>query len=430
MDPLMTIYRLLELATGGASLAAQSESGRLANLGTNRGYNPGTVQADQELVGQGQTGISAIDSLEPSTRDAFRNALNELGRYSPTGATYLAQLAENQGARGRQNTYLDRNIENATNSPLKGLAEDVGTFRTDSLERIDAQKAQSAAARGRAGATEGRRDEITGKVQGVADETQKYFTGVRDNPNIYSPTDIERMASTYADNQHAQEALATSSIEDSAAARGLAPGAVAALKAIAASSGGQAIDANRRDLMVQNAVQSAGRGDQAATTMAQLLGSLYGTKGNLDTAYTTVAEDQYGKGDAIDQWIEETRGTLANALFGTQAGIQTQYEGGVTNANLNRASNEQPENLMLPGQLLDEINRFNNAIRSGTEAEKAAAYSALLGTIAQVQAGQTQANSAWDAVGSTNDTGAGLLNSTLGNLTGFGLNKFADWQPA
>ena len=380
---------LLAAIFGGISLWKQNQSTQTLERGTRPGEQPGTRAPDDPLFTGDQTGIDVIDQNPYAW--PFRDVVNRTSELSPVGTTYAAQLAENQRALNEQRGYADQIVGVADKSRLGTLAPEVARFRSDALERLDAQKANSAAARGRAGQTETTRDELLGRIRGTEKETGDYFRAVRDNPTIFSTNEIEAMASKYAEGQQGQAGVQQSLLEDKAARLGLSGSALAALQLQGETGQARDVDQNRRDLIIANARERAARADTAATSLGTLTNALYGTEGGIGAAYTGLAEDQYGRGDAIDKWINETRIDAANKLFGTEAGIVSGYDDERTRALALRGSLEQPENLMLIGSLLDEINRYNTQSVSGAQAQEgqtAASFMNML--LGQMDAAQTR----------------------------------------
>jgi len=374
----MLLPALLSAIFGGLSLWKQGQSTQTVTKAAKPGAQPGTRAPGDPLFAEDQTAIRAID--ENTYAWPLRDVFNSAAELTPQATTIAAQMSENQRAGDVQRGYADRIVGIADKSRLGTLAPEVSAFRTDALERLDAQKANATAARGRAGRTETTRDELLGRIQGTEKETGDYFRAVRDNPTIFSSNEIEAMASKYAEGQQGQAGVQQSVLEDKAARLGLSGSALAALQLQGEAGQARDVDQYRRDLVIANARERASRADTAAGTLATLTNALYGTEAGLDTGYTGLAEQQYGRGDAIDQWISQTRVDTANKLFGTEAGIVSGYDDARTRGLAMRGELEQPENLALIGSILDELSRYNTQAVSGAQAQEGQTAAGLMDT--------------------------------------------------
>ena len=350
------IPAFLSLLSGLGSIFKQNQSADVLTRATQPGAQPGTSQPGEDVLGaaySGATGIRALDD-NPYGQD-LREVINTGAQVNPALRLYGAQLAENQRAGDALKTMLDQVVGQAQGSRLGTLSGEVAKYRSDLTERLDGSKAGSAI---------GRLQELGGKTDTLAADTEAYFKKVRDNPNIFSSLDIERMATKAAEGGQAANRAQVADIENRAALGGLSPEAVAALKLQAQQGAINTADTARRDLEIANAVQSAGRGDQAATTLAGLLTQIYTLGGQL-------AGSQGGLEGEINRMI--------GASFGTEAGIVSGYDDAVQRALALRASAEQPENLLGAGLLLDETNRYNTAAESGALADVANLYASIMG---------------------------------------------------
>lgn len=346
----------LSFLTGLGSIFQQNQSADVLRRAAQAGYQPGTSQPGEDVLGaaySGATGIRALDD-NPYGQD-LREVINTGAQYNPVLRLYGAQLAENQRAGDALKTMLDQVVGQAQGSRLGTLSGEVAKYRSDLTERLDGSKAGSAI---------GRLQELGGKTDTLAADTEAYFKKVRDNPNIFSTTDIERMATRAAESGQTAERAQATDIENRAALGGLSPAAVAALKLQAQQGAISTADTARRDIEIANAVQSAGRGDQAATALAGLLTQIYNLGGQL-------AGSQGGLEGDINRMI--------GASFGAEAGIVSGYDDAVQRALALRASAEQPENLLGAGLLLDETNRYNTAAESGALADLAGLYASIMG---------------------------------------------------
>lgn len=372
----MDIPAVLSVLFGLGSVGRANQASEEIIRGTKPGKQPGTHGLEWSLFGEGDTGVDVLD------RGAFagetRNLLDTLAKYSPQGAALAAQYGENQRAREGQIGWADQIIRDAESSRLGALAQQVGQLRSDTLEKIDAQSANAAAARARGAATTAAGQDLTGRVGKLNEETQGYFRGVRDNPDILNDQDIAALTTKYAEAEQATAARDRAVLENDAAARGLSPAAVAQLAREATAAERSRIAQAGRDIALTNAVNRAGRADSAATSMATLGNMLYGTEGDIGAKYGALAETQYGRGDAIDQWIAEAGATLGDQLFRTEAGITGSYEDRIAQAKAARANLEQPENLLLAGSLLEDVNRFNTQARAGALSGESELYAGLM----------------------------------------------------
>jgi hypothetical protein len=420
----MLLPALLSAIFGGLSLWKQGQSTQTVTEAAKPGAQPGTRAPGDPLFAEDQTAIRAIDQNPYAW--PLRDIFNRGAELTPQATTIAAQMSENQRAGDVQRGYADRIVGIADKSRLGTLAPEVSAFRSDALERLDAQKANSAAARGRAGQTETTRDELLGRIQGTEKETGDYFRAVRDNPTIFSSNEIEAMASKYAEGNMGQAGVAQAGLEDKAARLGLSGSALAALQLQGESGQARDVDQYRRDLVIANARERAGRADTAAGTLATLTTALSGTEAGVGTTYTGLAEDQYGRGDAIDKWINETRIDAANKLFGTEAGIVSGYDDQRTRALALRSELEQPENLALIGSILDEVNRYNTQGVSGAQSEEAQSYASMMNMMMQLYDAQASRGlqrdlepSSWDRFLSGGGANAAIGGgSTVGTFAG------------
>ena len=367
MGDLMTILpAAIGLSSGIAGLANNFISSFIRRQGTKPNVQPGTGQD----VTAGLRDLTAFRDNPQS--DNLMGVLNELAKYSPMAAGYSGQLVENERAANVKRGLYDELIRDAESSGFDKRADE---------------------ARARGTATEGRRDDLTGRVRALTDESTGYFRNIRDNPNIYSDEDITRMAAKFTESELGQQRRDTVMREEGAARLGIPISALEAMNTIAEQASRGRASAYTRDLEITNALQSAQREFDANTMMGELGFKGLGLEGDIDTRFTTVAEDQYGRGDLLDE----------------------AYLNRVSAAKDKRAAIEQPENLFLIGQILDQVNRFNTAERSGAWAQNSEALTGMYDSMMSMLNAQLDRQAMADMMPSSSDT---LLQSTLGGLTG------------
>ena len=415
----ITLPLLLSTLFGGMSLLRNLGSSRVQRQSTEPGTLPGTGQTFTPSPGQPSL-LEEIPAVHMSPyRTELMDLYEELGGYSPQALSYAGQLAENERIRGRRRGLYDYFTEKAETGPLAKLAGEVGTFRSDALERLDAQHAQAEAARGRGLATTAKGEEIAGRARELGEETQGYFRGVRENPDIFSDKELTQMAAEFAESQHAGSARDIGVLEERAARQGISPGALAALETMVKQGETGRLTEFQRDIDIQNAIQSAARGDQAGTLLEQLGESALNLESNIGLGYGTLAEQQTGRGDALDQWINQMRISAGNQLFGTEGMLLAPVEERVWNLQDKTAALEQPENLFLVGGLLDEINRYNVALKSGALGQESEAYGSMYNSLMSLLDSSLQREAMSDLAGSQTGSFAGL-GSGLGSLAGLG----------
>lgn len=369
------------LAAGGQGL------GRILALGQPK-YD------DLIQPGAPGTGWNAawINQLPASEQSQWVEVLNEWGR-TPAGraqaVAYNTQMGENAAAR----EYIQGRAKEAENvaraSPGFGWMDTLAGY------------APKYAARGEA---------LGGKIEGIGDETAEYARKRLADPNVMSQSEMDAIVGRMIGSSNDVFAGRNRAIEQTAAARGLGPAAVAALREQNAAANYGANLQNVAEVAKINALNRA-QMEQAA------LGALMGTS------------DIYGRAGAI----EDTYGRLASgALWGATEG-RSRLDDALTRAIYTEALAHQPLDYAtvgdaaaanLIGQALREYGAFTGLGNLLTQGGMGM-FSGLQSTLDRKAMMDAQGGSdplGWAGLGIGTALGVGSLASGggLGGLAGLG----------
>lgn len=341
----MNVKALLALLGAGGlagSLASQWVSGLINWQSTQPGALPGT-------------GEPAAGYYPAGTEDMVR----EGSQYDARIGLLPAQWEENRSAVEGQAGYLDQVVGLMRESKLGPLGDDITEMRTSfedyagGVEGAEGKDPYSQRMKRHRALS----DDLTGRISALNEEVSGNFRKTISDPTIMTEAEMDTIVGRMIGSNREAATARMRGYENDAGARGLSEAAVRALSERAAQ-------ANRS----QNLQSIASVAEVDAINRAKLEQEANAALGTIGGELLTREGNVAGMFEGMDERLVSQ---VLPMLLGMEKDVGETYENRLANSLLDRGALEQPENIMILGDMLAETGRFNTLLRSGAFAELA-----------------------------------------------------------
>jgi len=389
--PGVILPGLLALLFGWKSMKRGEESAAIREESTQPGAQPGT-NLDVDVSGLPADVAAMIQAGAP---------------YDPRLGILPAQYEANRQALNAQKGYADTNLQMFEDSPIGGLAERFGGSRASFEDWLAGKGPGNDPYSSRVRRYDTAATDITGRVRALSDKVTGSLEKTMADPTIMTDQEMQTIIGRQMAGNRQTAENRMRAAEETAGARGLGPGQVAALREQIA--GGQRL----QDLDVAESVAAANAENRAKLQLAATE-ALGGVGGGLAG---TEAQILAGLGGLSDRYVQAIPG-----MYGAEADLWNAYNIPLAAARESRAALEQPENYALVGDLLNETNRYNTLLRSGAEGDLAQLFGNMSNASLSFLGNQLNAKLMAQAAANQGGSGFGGLGTGLGMLGGLGVS--------
>ena len=376
----------------------------ILTVGTQAGGLGATIGSFLEnLRASGIGWLSSLPGAQPGTRKPWEPAAAPLSetlqrypdvaRSAAEGSQYSnipwdAWYEEQERARNAQRDILNQIRSFAENSPVKGMAEDVGAWRAGLPDRIGGQQERAIngynqrIAKNDARADEFRTqaDDLRGRAMSSAEWLDAKLRKRAETGSAGMEDRVRTMMSHAVNQSVASGQYANRGVEETIASRNLSPAAAQALQ--------EQQNQQSRSLATQQAADIAEFGatqdDAVRQTALELMARMSGSGGTYDTIANMItrlagpettllgmSNQLVNEREKLVSDLDKLREVMMPTLYQTEAGLWDQYQQPVIGADLNLAQLENPIDVREVGMWLDLLNANNTAARMGSAANNA-----------------------------------------------------------
>lgn len=337
------------LLGGGATLAGLFNQWRSQRVRTNA-VQPGA------LPGTG----APVEGLIP---EGLADMVNTGSQYSNTIGALPAQWQANEESRDVQRGYLDDVVGIMEGSRLNPLADRVGEWSTsfdDYASGVEGAEGADPFSQ-RMKSHQEKQTDLTDRIKTLNEEVSGNFRETIADPTVMTDDQMGAIVGRYMAGNRQAAVARNRANEADAAARGLSPAAVAALREQTAGNQRLANLSQIAEVAGINAGNEAQLRERANESLGTIGGDLLTREGNIDAMFESMDDDLVSQ--------------VLPGLISLEGDLGERYENRLGNAVLDRAAIEQPEDYAVLGQIFDQVNAYNVLLEAGAYSEAAALLS-------------------------------------------------------